>query len=91
MPLPTDLQNLLRQYDNHEDDWRGLNNQNLLDHIQQWGWQRNMHNYIHSRQFATDMRLFSKRMYTTALLQTSPAPDSDRILKNAIKNIRRRI
>lgn len=91
MPLPTDLKNLLRQYDNQENNWRGRNNQILLEQIQQWGQQRNMHNYIRSRQFATDMRLFSKRMYTTALLQTSPAPDSDRILKNAIKNIRRRI
>lgn len=91
MPLPLDLQDLLRQYDNLEDDWRGQNNQKVLDQIQKWGLNNHQQYYIHSRQFATDMRLFSSKMYTKAQLQTYPAPYPARILRNAIPNIRRRI
>lgn len=91
MPLPTALQQLLRQYDNSELDWRGVNNQHLLDQIAQWGTQYNQHSYVHSRQFATDMRLFSSTMYTLSQLQAYPTPNPTRILKNAIPNIRRRI
>lgn len=91
MPLPTALQKLLRQYDNSELDWRGFNNQQLLDKIAQWGTQNRQHHYVHSRQFVTDMRMFSNNMYTLSQLQTSPAPNPIRILKNAIQNIRKRI
>lgn len=91
MPLPTDLQNLLRQYDVNEVSWRCRNNQRLLDRIQQWIWTNNQQHYIRSRQFATDMRLFSESMYTTAQLRTYPAPMTWKILKNAVSNIRRRI
>lgn len=91
MPLPLALQNLLCQYDNSECDWRGHNNQLLLNQIGQWGYNQGQHTYVHSRQFATDMRLFAPLMYTTAQLQNSPAPNPHRILKNAIPNIRRRV
>ena len=91
MALPIGLQLLLRQYDCSEIDWTGVNNQQLLDRIALWEIQKHLHTYIHSRQFATDMRLFSRIMYNQCQLQTPPAPNPDRILKNAIKNIRRRI
>lgn len=87
MPLPLDLQNLLRRYDNLEDDWRRQNNQKLLDQIQKWGLNNNQHDYIHSRQFATDMRIFASQMYTHTQLRTYPAPNPTRIIKNTIPNI----
>lgn len=88
MPLPLDLQDLLRQYDNLEDDWRGQNNQKVLDQIQKWGLNNHQQYYIHSRQFATDMRIFASLMYTHTQLRTYPALNPTRIIKNAIPNIR---
>lgn len=91
MPLPTYIQHHLRQYDNSEMNWGEINNSHLLDNLAHDVWSHNDVSYVLSHQFSTDMREFASRMYTPAQLQSYPAPLPDRMCRNAISCLRRRI
>lgn len=91
MSLPIYIQDLLHQYNNSELSWGGVNNSQLMDQLARDVQKHNDEWYVKSRRFAKDMREFASRMYTTAQLQSYPAPLPDRSCKNAIKCLRRRI
>lgn len=91
MALDQGLKDLLRKYDNSETSWGGKHNSDLLERIQQYIEDNLSKNYIHSVNFTRDMQGFSHSMYTSSQLQNYPAPLPDRICKNALRNLRKRI
>jgi len=91
MSLPSYIQNCLRQYDNNELSWGGVNNSKLMDQLVKGVQNNNDEKYVKSRRFAKDMREFASRIYTTAQLQSDPAPMPFRTCWNAIKCLRRKI
>lgn len=91
MPLPTNIQWLLRQYDNSEISWGDYNNSRLMDQLAQFIHNNNLNAYVHSRQFAIDISLFIPIMYTAAQMQNYPSPIPKRICKNAVRCLRRRV
>lgn len=91
MALDQGLQNLLREYDNSETSWGGVNNSDLSKRIKQYVADNLSSHYIHSESFTKDMQDFSHTMYTTAQLQSFPAPWPERICKNAVRNLRKSI
>ena len=91
MALDKGLQNLLKEYDNSETSWGGIHNSDLLERITQYVKDHLSKQYIHSASFARDMQDFSQSMYSTGQLQSYPAPLPNRICKNALRNLRKRI